>query len=125
MSLPAVAIALAGIHLNFTTIHSDGFINMYEDGNFLADSSQWTGLLVDQIDWIAKQAGFTYTLFPPSGLGDSCSNSTGLDENWAGEYNCGSEDVWDGRTDAYWAPCENEGVTREMPRVTLCMLSSC
>ena len=78
------------------------------DGTFYSDPSDWTGFLVEQIDWISKQAGFTYTLHLPSGMGPECTNEVTSankpyrSSKWANEYKCGEQDVDENRTHAYW-----------------------
>ena len=80
---------------------------------WLENSNKWSGFLVDQIKWISENAGFTYTLHAPSGLGGSCVNQTNNDtsqilkpynkETWHTQYLCAEEDVHTlNLTDVYW-----------------------
>ena len=98
--------SLDGRHLDITTVHALGFIDMgYEQGE-LWPASQWHGFIIDQIRWIAQQANFTYTLHSPSGLGADCLHNSAMDGllPYAAQYNCGVNDVIDlNRTDMYWA----------------------
>ena len=84
---------LAGVHLHITTVHSIGAIDMGIDGgNILLPSAQWTGFMIDVVNWVAAQAGFTYTLSLPSGLGPSCSRDADGNiqsvDTYAGQYKC-------------------------------------
>ena len=107
--LPPEATQLAGEHLHITTVEEAGSMDVHApDGTFYSDPSDWTGFLVEQIDWISKQAGFTYTLHLPSGMGPECTNEVTSankpyrSSKWANEYKCGEQDVDENRTHAYW-----------------------
>ena len=98
--------SLQGAHLDITTIHALGFMDMGYEQNELLPAEQWRGFVVDQIKWIAQQANFTYTLHSPSGLGADCLHNSAMDGllPYAIQYNCGVNDVINlNRTDMYWA----------------------
>ena len=72
----------------------------------LLPPEEWEGMVIDMVAWVAKKAGFTYTLSPPTGHGENCNHSTedtAKDSQYAVQYNCGSDDVTSGRSDMYWA----------------------
>ena len=99
---------MTGQHLLITTIHDKNGMNMgYDDLDDLLPSTEWTGLFVDLIDWVADHAGFTYELFSPSGLGPSCIRPEGhplTPKTFATQFNCGEEDVHTfNKTHVYWA----------------------
>ena len=97
--------SLDGRHLDITTVHALGFIDMgYEQGE-LWPASQWHGFIIDQIRWIAQQANFTYTLLA---LRARCRLPSQQRDGWpatvrrAVQLRC--DDVIDlNRTDMYWA----------------------
>ena len=93
----AVALeSLHGAHLDITVIHAKGAADMgIDDGSQLLPPEQWTGFLIDMLEWIAARADFTYTLTTPSGLGPDCITtdaSAGIIQ-YATQYNCGVNDV--------------------------------
>ena len=99
---------LKGKHYNITSIHAEGYVGMGYEGpdTALLPSDEWEGMVIDMIAWVARKAGFTYTLAPPTGQGSNCKHSddsTATSSQYAVQYNCGSDDVTAGRSDMYWA----------------------
>mmetsp|Transcript_1939 Transcript_1939/g.5711 ORF Transcript_1939/g.5711 Transcript_1939/m.5711 type:complete len:733 (-) Transcript_1939:1908-4106(-) len=72
-----------------------------EPGSDLWPESEWRGFLVDVLNWIAQKANFSYTLQAPSGTGSECTlpDDVGQRHNtskdYAAQYNCGAQDVFD------------------------------
>jgi hypothetical protein len=100
---------LTGTHLHITTVETGGAVDLFApDGTFYEDPSDWTGFVIDQIEWISNKAGFTYTLQLPSGMGSLCKNAVTSankpyhSSTWASQYTCGEQDVDENRTHMYW-----------------------
>jgi ABC-type amino acid transport substrate-binding protein len=109
---------IQGAHLHITMIHATDFVDMVDKNAaavplpnaMLNDPEDWTGFHIDLLKWVAERAGFTYTLYPPSGNGSHCSIATdGSDPveysyQYAVQYNCGQDDVIENnRTHVYWS----------------------
>lgn len=71
----------------------------------LLPAAEWTGMLPEMLVWISAQAGFTYTLSPPSGNGSACHAPVGDTPSWlayATQYQCAEADVTElGISDVY------------------------
>ena len=83
---------LTGVHLDIVTIHGDGLAKIVADNGTMLPSTDWVGLMPDMIEWISQQAGFTYTLLSPSGLGPHCDVAGAPPEHYASQYNCGMDE---------------------------------
>jgi hypothetical protein len=99
---------LSRVHLHITTVHDSVAMNMGLTADGMLPWTEWTGFQRDVIDWVATHAGFTYTLHSPSGDGPACprkkDGSKLLLHQYAGNYNCGGDDVYtNNQTHVYWA----------------------
>jgi len=114
---------LRGLHLNITTIEQIGFVNMDKDeaGSIIFEDAasgllfkstpqnqyyNAGGFVIDMIGWIAKHAGFTYSLYTPSGVYSHDPNDQNFipyDQKLTKSYGTGQLDVWNNRTQLYWA----------------------
>ena len=83
---------LTGVHLDIVTINGDGLARMVSDNGTLLPASEWVGLMPDMIEWVAQQAGFTYTLLSPTGQGPSCDRAGEPPAHYASQYNCGMDE---------------------------------
>jgi hypothetical protein len=60
---------LPSVHLHITTINNVGFADMIDGNGAFKPQMEWDGLMPDMIKWVARHAGFTYTLHSPTGEG--------------------------------------------------------
>ena len=92
---------LDGQHFRITVLERGTFLKVteQEDGTL-----QFAGFLIDMLDQLAAphRANFTYELFTPSGLGDSCEpqlesmeDERLYSKHYRSQYNCGTNDVND------------------------------
>ncbi len=108
-TLPIEATQLTGQHLHITTVEASGAMDIRSaDGTYYSSPEDWSGFLVDQIEWISSKAGFTYSLHLPSGMSPACKDRVTsatkpyLSSTWSTQYKCGEQDVDFNRTDMYW-----------------------
>ena len=97
--------SLSGHHLRITSVAEAKFADIIDPiSDSLLPESEWGGLIPRMIEWIAAQAGFTYTLVTTSGNGSSCSPHGGAaaDSVYAVQYGCAQQDVTElGISDVY------------------------
>jgi hypothetical protein len=98
---------LRGKHLRVTMVQEDGFVNMLGSDGLLLPPEKWSGFLVDVLLRVSQEAGFNYTLQPPTGNHSGfClpTNLTGAARAafYANQYNCGQGDAEDNVTDVLW-----------------------
>jgi hypothetical protein len=98
---------LRGKHLRVTMVQEDGFVNMLGSDGLLLPPAKWSGFLVDVLLRVSQEAGFKYTLQPPTGNHSGfClpTNLTGAARAafYTNQYNCGQGDAEDNATDVLW-----------------------
>ena len=92
-----------GGHYNFTIIHEPPYVDVGISDGIILPKEQWKGYIVDMIRIIARKAGFSYTLFLPSGHGSSCPSGA-TDMELSTSYLCGQQDTLElNMTHAYWS----------------------
>jgi hypothetical protein len=100
--------SLRGRHFNITVVHEPGGAEVLDSAGELLPRDQWSGFIIDMIEWIAPRANFTYSLHTPSGRGSACVHAAGGQQSagsqdttagaatqYARQYNCGVNDVTD------------------------------
>ena len=96
---------LSGHHLRITSVNEPRYFDMLDPlSGALLPVSEWSGLFPEMIEWIATQAGFSYTLLTASGNGSSCHplGSAAAASTYASQYGCAQDDVTElGLTDVY------------------------
>ena len=104
----AMSGVLTGRTLRITVVHSLGAVDMgYDkDAATVRPFHEWNGFVIDLISRIAAEAGFSYTLQSPSGLGRSCSpvaSAPTFAPVYAIQSECGADDVALGQSDLFWS----------------------
>ena len=98
--------SLVGYDLKITVIEDEPFVIVRDNDGDLMTQSQWYGFIPDLIEAVSKLAGFTYTLYLPTGLGPgSCNQPQGRRDlrNLTGNYGCGQRDTVENRTHMFFS----------------------
>jgi hypothetical protein len=89
-----------------TVVEQSPFVTVRDSGGNLLSSDEWYGFIPSLIEAVADLAGFSYSLYLPTGRGPgACNQPEGRRSlaNLTGNYGCGQWDTVENRTHMFFA----------------------